>query len=627
MLASGLLSVAGAQTEQDPPDAVPYINKVVISGNESISEKELKRQMKTKAPAFFNIFRKPRLDISTLNRDIAQIEGYYHTAGFFDASVEVERLAYSDDNRFVDIFIIVTEGKPTLVESVEFSQNSLISHKELRKGLFLATGEPYNTSYLDTDLYTLQSKYFDRGYLAVSIQERIEVDGYRASIYFDIEPGTQINIRSIDISGNRLSKTSIIEKEIAFKVGDVCRLSKLVETQRNLYETGLFTVVDISPESLDPVERTVDIHVRVRERKAAYVEGGFGVGNILGSRIFAQWGTRNLFGWGRGLRLRVEYGFDLFEGDAVDFDRLQFRNNYWRYDAEYHQRYIFGLKALMSIDAFVEKDNTVEQIVIRTVGVQLLTRRRLSRYSDIQAGVSDEFIRRTAFDEPEQETESRFITVAANSDRRDFILNPKTGVYRFVRVKFAGGFLGGDNNFYTASAASQWYWQLLRGDVLALRVRAGYGDRFGDSEVVPIEDRYFAGGGNSVRGYENNSLGPKIVEPGTDNFVPLGGNALLLTNLELRFAIPVLSRINFTGAIFFDGGNVWQDVSDISFSDFKLLKSSSDVDINDYRYSVGLGIRYNTPVGPIRLDYGVPLKVEDGVSDKGRFSLSLGQIF
>jgi outer membrane protein insertion porin family len=107
----------------------------------------------------------------------------------------------------------------------------------------------------------------------------------------------------------------------------------------------------------------------------------------------------------------------------------------------------------------------------------------------------------------------------------------------------------------------------------------------------------------------------------------MGGNALLLTNLELRFDIPVLSRINFTGAIFFDGGNVWQNAADIKISDFKLLKSSSDVDINDYRYSVGLGIRYNTPVGPIRLDYGVPLKVEDGVSDKGRFNLSLGQIF
>ena len=89
----------------------------------------------------------------------------------------------------------------------------------------------------------------------------------------------------------------------------------------------------------------------------------------------------------------------------------------------------------------------------------------------------------------------------------------------------------------------------------------------------------------------------------------------------------MLSKINFTGALFFDGGNVWEDAADIKISDFKLIKSSSDVDVNDYRYAVGMGIRYNTPVGPIRLDYGVPLKVEEGVSDKGRFHLSLGQIF
>jgi outer membrane protein assembly complex protein YaeT len=626
-LSAALPGAAAAQADDDTPAVVPFINKVEISGNENISDKELKRQMKTRAPAFYNIFRKPRLDTSTLGRDIAQLEGYYHTAGYFEASVVVERLEYSLDGRFVDILIRVSEGDPTLVESVEFSPGSLIDHKELRKGLFLAPGEPYNASYLDTDLYTLQSKYFERGYLAVSIQERVEVDGYRVTIFFEIEPGTQIKIRSVDISGNRLSKTSIIEKEIAFDSGDVCRLSKLVETQRNLYETGLFTVADISPENLDPVERTVDIHVRVRERKAAYIEGGFGVGNILGSRIFAQWGTRNLFGWGRGVRLRTEYGFDLFEGNAVDFDKFQFRNNYWRYDAEYHQRYLFGYKALMSIDAFVEKDNTVEEIVIRKVGAQLLTRRRLSRVTDLLAGLSNEFIRRTAADEPEEETETRYVTTSLNDDRRDFILNPRTGVYRFARVKFAGGFLGGENDFYTISVASQWYWQLLRGDVVALRVRAGYGDRFGQSEVVPIEDRYFAGGGNSVRGYENNSLGPKYVDEETGNTVPRGGNALLLTNLELRFDIPVLSRINFTGAMFFDGGNVWEDASDIKASDFSLLKGSGDVDINDYRYSVGLGIRYNTPIGPIRLDYGVPLKVEEGESDKGRFHLSLGQIF
>jgi len=623
-----LVPTARAQSDPaEPQEQNPFINKIIFTGNESIPEKELKRQMKTRAPSWYNILRKPRLSYKLLNRDIAHLEGYYRSAGFFEASVTLDRLDYSNDGTFADIVITIREGNPTLVASVEFSPNSLIDADELRKDLLLKPGEPYNASYLNADLYTLQSKYFDRGYLAVSISESVQLEEYRASIYFEVEAGTQITIRDIHISGNVLSKLSVIEKEIAFESGDICRLSKLVETQRNLYESGLFTVVDITPEDLDPLERTVDIHIRVRERKAAYIEGGFGVGNILGSRIFAQWGTRNLFGTGRGLRVQSEYGFDLFEGEDIDFNRMQFRNNFWRYDIEYFQRYVFGLKALMSLDAYVLKDATVQNIIVRRIGGQLLTRRRLGRFSDAMLGFTDEFIRTEAFAVRERETESRFLTGSVSNDKRDFILNPRTGVFRFLRLQFAGGFLGGDNDFYTVNGTHNWYWGVLGGDVLAVRVRAGYADHFGQSEVVPIENRFFAGGNSSVRGYRNNSLGPKLTDEETGDFVPLGGKVLLLTNLELRFDIPLLSRINISGAAFFDGGNVWASATDISGGDFQLFKPTSDVDINDYRYGVGLRIRYNTPIGPIRLDYGIPLKTQEGEPDSGLFYLSLGQTY
>jgi outer membrane protein insertion porin family len=605
----------------------PFINQIILVGNKNISDKVLKNQMKTRAPSWYNIFNKPRLDRALLNRDIAHLEGYYHTAGFFEATVRLERLDYVEEGRFVNVVISIDEGKPTVVEAVDFSPNALIDDSELRRGLLLKPGQPYNSSYLATDVYELQSKYFDRGYLAVSIEDSVTIVGYRATIHFDITPGTQIRIRRIDISGNVLSKTAVVEKEIAFKPGDICRLSKLVETQRNLYETGLFTVVDINPENLDPLERTVDIYIRVRERKARYIEGGFGVGNILGSRIFAKWGTRNLLGTGRGLQLSTEYGYDLFEGDVIAIDNMQFKNNFWRYDVEYFQRYIFGLKALSELDFFVQKDATVQNLVVRSIGGQILTRRRFSRYTEMLLGFTDEFIKRQEFGLSEAETESRFITNSYSDDRRDFLLNPRTGVYRFLRLKFAGGFLGGDNDFYTASASSQWYFPLTVDDVVAIRIRIGYGERFGQSATVPIEDRYFAGGSNSVRGYANNSLGPQFVDTDTGESIPAGGNALMLTNLELRFGIPVLSRIHISGAAFFDGGNVWGSVDDITWGSFKPFKSSSDVTINDYFYGVGMGVRYNTPIGPIRLDYGIPLKTLEGGSNNGLFYLALGQTF
>lgn len=625
-----MITPPGVRADVDDGDSVgqnAFINKIILSGNENISNKDLERQMKTRAPSWYNIFNKPRFDSRMLSRDVARLEGYYHSAGFFEATVKLDRLEYTADRRFVDIHILIEEGEPTVVEVVGFSPNALIDEDDLRKDLLLKPGEPYNSSYLATDIYTLESKYFDKGYLAVSIDESVDISGYRATIQFDIIPGTQVTIRNVEVSGNVLSKDAVVEKEIAFESGDVCRLSKLIETQRNLYETGLFTVVDINPENLDPMERTVDIHVRVRERKAAFIEGGFGVGNILGGRIFGRWGTRNLFGTGRGLQLMTEYGFDLFEGEDIDFNKMQFRNNFWLYDLKYSQRYIFGLKALMELNFFIQHDATVENIVVDKVGGQVLTRRRLTRYTDMLLGFTDEFIKREAFGISESEDESRFITNSYSNDRRDFLINPRTGVFRFLRLKFAGGLLGGDNDFYTANVFSQWYFPVAVMDVLAIRLRVGYGDYFGSSTEVPIEDRYFAGGSNSVRGYENNSLGPKIVNPETGALQPIGGNGLLLTNLELRFSIPVLSRINISGSAFIDGGNVWENFDDVKLSDFKPFKSSSDVTIDDYFYGVGFGIRYNTPIGPIRLDYGIPLKTLEGESNKGLFYLALGQTF
>lgn len=628
-------AMAGASAQNEPAGGTvqaPFINQIVFRGANSISEDELKKQMKTREPAFFAIFTKPRLNVETLNRDLAQLEGYYHSTGFFEATVVLSRFEYSDDRRFVDVVIEVREGRPTRVESIEFSPHTLVDHKELRKGLLLKPGEPYNASLLSTDVYTIKSKYFDRGYLAVSVSDTVLLRDYRARIVYRIDPGTPISIRRIQISGNALSKNSVIEKEFAFKKGEICKLGQLVETQRNLFETGLFTVVDIVPENLDPMDRFVDVSVRVRERKAAYVEVGFGVGNILGSRIFGEWGTRNLFGTGRTLRFKSEYAYDLFKNDEIDFSQIQFKNKYYRYDTEFHQRHVLGTKLLMSVNTFLEKDATVEEVEVKTLGAGVTSARRLSPHTNLLVGLSHERIRRFVSDQPEERSTSRIATTGITYDKRDFILNPRRGSYQNLRLQGAGGFLGGDNDFYTIGTSVQRYYPLGLGVVLAARVRLGYADAFGDSKKdgVPIENRYFAGGGSSVRGYEENSLGPrKTGDPNgvTGEILPLGGRVLALTNVELRHSIPLLSRVNISGAVFVDGGNVWGSLQSVKLRDFRITAARDDVTIHDYRYGVGIGLRYNTPVGPIRLDYGLPIKLDNRTSARGRFHISLGQIF
>jgi outer membrane protein insertion porin family len=218
----------------------------------------------------------------------------------------------------------------------------------------------------------------------------------------------------------------------------------------------------------------------------------------------------------------------------------------------------------------------------------------------------------------------RSLDLAYTRDTRDFYFNPRRGMYINAKSGFSGGFLGGEDHFYSFVASYQAYRSLGGGAVFAYRVRGGYAEAFGDSKDrgVPFENRFFSGGGNSVRGYKENSLGPQGEEGD-----PLGGRVVLLTNVELRFPIPYLARYNFGGALFFDGGNVWSSFGEIEPGQFALYSDREETTFRDYRYSTGVGVRYNTPIGPIRLDVGFPLKKTEDIDRDYLFHISLGQIF
>ncbi len=633
MLIGAITAGPAASKNADVSATKPFVNRIKFNGNVHFSAKTLKQKMYTKESSFFAIFTKPRLKHNYLRRDIAFLEAFYHSQGYFEAKVELERLSYSKKERFVDIIIDIHEGEATVIEQILFPQSSIINTSKLRKKLMLREKKLFNPSLLETDTYTIKNEFSKHGYPAASVSDSLEYSGHSVVINYLMNSGPKINVKNVNIKGNKLTNISIIKKEITLKEGEVFNLDKLRESQRNLFDTGLFTEVELKPENIDLAGKKIDITARVRERKSTYLEIGFGVGNVLGSRVLGEWGDRNLFGTGRKLRLKAQYSFNIFKEDEVDINKLKLRTKFIRYDGEFNQRHLLGSKVLTGINAFFEKDATVEPIKITTVGLSMIANRRLSRFTDLLTSLSHERIKRESPDFATDKSTSRIFSVSISRDKRDFILNPSRGSYRSLRTQIAGGLLGGDNDFYTLTMSLQKYISLGRRTIFAVRLRTGYADAFGASaeEGVPIENRFFTGGGNSVRGYKENSLGPKGIAQ--NFFTPqsvsgvVGGRALLLTNAEIRYPLPYLSRINFSGAVFLDGGNVWGSLKALKIKDFRPYASNGDVADEDYRYSAGLGIRYNTPVGPIRLDYGVPIKRETGMSKNGRFHISLGQIF
>ncbi|HEX9642217.1 MAG TPA: outer membrane protein assembly factor, partial [Candidatus Krumholzibacteria bacterium] len=217
---------------------------------------------------------------------------------------------------------------------------------------------------------------------------------------------------------------------------------------------------------------------------------------------------------------------------------------------------------------------------------------------------------------------TRSISSVLTRDARNNPFDPIRGSHRFLLVETAGGVIGGANDF-NKGLGSFVHLQALPGDAtFAFRVQAGWAEAFGDSREsgVPLEARFFAGGSNSVRGYRENSLGPRLTAADSlsvvdDRFLAnrptAGGNALLQLNAELRFPIPLISRWGFRGAVFADGGNVWENWSRVSLQRLRLTSTEQGEDattILDLRTSVGFSLHYRTPVGPLRLDYGLPLK-------------------
>lgn len=629
---SGIAVSAIAQDAGPPADGrVVFLNRIVIVGNENVKTDVLRARMRTKEPSFFSIWNKPKLDLDLLARDTAQLEAYYHAIGYPDAEVRVDGIEYLENDRFADVTIRVTEGEPIRVGSVSFSGTLIIDEAELRKGLLLKPGSPYNASLLRTDVFHIRGEYFDLGYLGVVIADSTRAVDRRVDIVFIIDPGEPLNVGAIVVEGNRLVRLGVIEAEIELETGDVCRFERVVKTQRNLFETGLFNVVDVLPENVDPVARTVDIRVRVRERKGSWIETGFGVGNVLGSRVFAEWGTRNLFGTGRTLRLKAQYAYDLFGGDEIDVNNFAIENTYYRYDAVYQQRRLFGIKLNSGINAYIEDDRTVPDLEIETRGTAFGVAHNFGRPrpdfgydTELVASFSIESITRRQLGLPEEKSRSNILGLALSRDTRDFVLNPSRGEYRLVATNVAGGILGGKNDFYTVTATEQRY-HPRRAAVFAWRARVGYGAFYGRSNEVPVEDRYYLGGSNSVRGYGEASLGPRTNEGGES--VVDGGEFMMLANVEFRYPLPYFGRWNFGGTFFVDGGNVWARVSDVSASDFRLTSDVSATEVDDFRYGIGLGLRYNTPIGPIRVDYGFPLKPDAVSGENGTFYLSLGQIF
>ena len=477
-------------------------------------------------------------------------------------------------------------------------------------------GQPYNPYDAEQDAAVLAVAVSKVGY--PQAQVRSEVDAVRTGavvetrIRFIAEPGSFREFGPIVVRNNLITKDRVIVRELPMEEGDPYDPLKLEQAQANIYRLGLFRRVTVEP--LDPPEvEAPTIGVTVDERPAGTASYGFGYETDIGVRVFGEVGYDNLAGMNRRLSLRADVSVE-----PTDPSNSQYVGNLgYRvprpFDSYFTSRTNFVLlRNTLSLNRYSLEGFTMAQALDREIAPGFVVSGILewdqADTFDVNAdanlaseGVKDVgFLRQVSFGP------------SLEFDRRDDPFAPRSGTVETLRMRYAAKALNSDIRFLSLIAKHAQYIPLTEDLTFVYAVRGAWALPLDGKFTVPIRDRYFTGGRTSVRGFEENSIAPL----GADGS-PIGGDIMVNGNAELRFPL-VFGR---AGAVFFDsGGTFLRKECTTTVCNF------SKIDLEDIRRSVGLGLRYITPVGPISLEYGFKLDRRSGESI-GAFHFTIGNIF
>ena len=589
----------------------------------------------------------PRLDSgdwfvkSKLDADVATITDAYHRRGYREAKVTAVATPRVGDVALLDVQLQVAEGPRTAVGAITFEGNTL-PESTLRARVKTNRGDPFYQPQVADDRDSVQTEYLNRGYqlATVEVQPSFSADASEVSLKFAIHEGPQIFVDHILVVGNVRTKSSIIEREINLHPGMPISIIELADAQRRLSALGLFRRVEVR-ELQRGSETRRDVLVMVEEAPPTTVAYGAGFevlrrlkadpsGSVVPSYEFTprgsfEIGRRNLWGKNRSVNLftRVavrssdEAGSSSSTGSSgsstiapLTDTSSGFRE--YRVLATYREPRIFGSAVDVSVNALAEQairssfDFRRSQLLVEGSHrfgprVSLAGRYTLGRARIFNSRVASD--KQLDIDRLFPQVRLSSFSSTVTRDTRNDLLEPSHGTLLLFDGTVAARRLGSEVGFLKGVWQGFGFTRLpgLGSTVLALGVRVGLAsglprylpgvDDAGNPiqikvQDIPASERFFAGGDNTLRGFVQDQLG--AANTLDRNGVPTGGNALLLLNTELRF--PILSKLGLGGAAFVDVGNVFLRVNDIS--------------LGELRTGIGGGIRWKSPVGPLRIDLG-----------------------
>jgi outer membrane protein insertion porin family len=561
---------------------------VHFRGNEALTERELLSSVEIQSA---NLFQSAAYSRTQLDDDVDALKALYESRGYLQAEV-IPLIEPIQEGRGLGITYLCQEGSLSRTSSLNISGNKAISTGELTSKIHLAPGRPYSPSLVEQDRQTILAAYNDRGYIQTQISVRIGSPDKEQSypVEFQIQEGTQSVVDRILVLGNEQTRRSVVQKKIKLKEGEPLSLSGLLQSQQGLYGLGVFDQVRVAPQNADSTAPYQDVVVRLQESKRFTLRYGFGYQEREKLRGTLEFTDLNILGSAR--RADIRFRASSIEQQALfNLQQPQFRvlpvESYFTFSVLQRRDVSFDSRRFSLSYQFSHPYGGHSWGMLRYnfKNVRVLN----SQVPISELGREDEPVNLST------------ISAAFINDSRDDYLDPSKGFFSSTNFGVTTKLLG-DNDYISFFSQNSYYRGLPKSLLLAASVRLGAAHPYGGDRDLPISERFFAGGGSSIRGFDTDYAGPLDSQANK----PVGGNVLLIGSIEMRF--PVFSIVRLAG--FYDTGNVFRSIHDVSYSGFS--------------HTLGIGLRIKTPFGPLRADYGYNLNLSPDLRQRG---LKRGHLF
>ncbi|MFH1996299.1 MAG: outer membrane protein assembly factor BamA [Candidatus Omnitrophota bacterium] len=580
------------------------ISKITIEGALEIRENRIRKLLATKPAWFFN---KGAFEDDVFAEDLEKTKSYYHDLGFLDVEI-VPMLEYSDDGNTLNIVISITEGKQYRVGDVRITGNTAFPEDDIRKALEMRSDSVFSNRGLRRDIHNTEWFYYRHGYMNAQVEAARNLNPLTGNIdvTYTIESNEIVYVRKVEVQGNLKTKDIVIRRELRIYPGDKFDGDKIRRSKERLYNLGFFE--DVSFDNVPTgVPNKHDLIVTVKETKTGEFSFGAGYSSIDEFIGFVEVRQRNFditnfpsfMGAGQDLTIKTELG-------TVRRDYLLSWTEPWMFGYPYsfgfdiYQNTHSKRRGYIFEEVRTGGDLRLGREFTDTFRGDLMYRLEHVDISDVDSEASQDL----KLEEGENWISS--VLFQLTYDTRNNKFDPSRGIFLSSSIEPVGGILGGDKDFYKSMLTGKYYLSPVSWVVVEFKARAGIADSYGDSPEVPVYERFYAGGANTIRGYDERRVSPR--DPG--NNAPVGGEALLVGNVEA--VVPIFQDI-LKGAVFFDSGNVWRRLED--FGDGNL------------RSGTGVGVRIKTPIGPVKLDYGWPLSENYGDKKEAQFYFSISHGF